>query len=814
MLLNWEEENKTQQQQETEKSVFEILEPVKLINEYEQKYTPLINQSNKAIVILGQNKDDLSIIAKYVKDKKLAVKSDDFGNFEFIGTSGHDKKIDIFNVPANKNQPNLMVYNSNYLNNNHSFAQSILNTFFLQKILDTKPTKFILVIKDIAIKNDQSTNTQNKLKELANILWEFTNLFETIDTDNNISVIFTDTINNKEPVQISNIFNEALKEKSLSEQQKSIIAKLASNSHFFPKPSNTPKYGKILKILYDKDYITPNKNNKITINDRNSEDILSAIKMINLEIKSNIDALKTEINRAWNKEKNTIFDPAKNQKLTQLIKILNDSQARDSKDKTIENFFKVSDELYPILQISKPESNLNSLINYLKYFSNINNNFQTSSNLINPLEWFDNLFSEVASYDIDRELFLAFIAKIESTKDSFYNKFNEAFQNFYNNIKNNKILDTAEVVNIFKLREFLTKIKNTDIKNLDDIKVNLKLGLLILSNNNISTEDITNFQKLINPAKEEYTQLLWAYIIGSITGISNEEINTVIYHKILNSKILPRQEIDTYNKLEELLKNAYDNISKKHKETRLLTSTYEETKEDKEEQFCKHQLAEIYCQKAKISTMTPDQSIELYKKAAKFGSVKANIKLGHIEFDKKNYSEALKYLYLTPDITGVSRAFEGLIDIQKSEIISKMKQSNIEDVKKLSLVLTKSYLAPASYFERQGLTKIARETQELTKLTFLHIIKATITSDEYNNSIILHNLYKCLSTLYSSLDTQLNFNKIAAKYKDLAQQFDNTEKDEFPYLLSLKDIPTGYNDDSSGMLGACYSSTDYSEKTI
>jgi len=309
MLLNWEEENKTQQQQETEKSVFEILEPVKLINEYEQKYTPIINQSNKAIVILGQNKDDLSIIAKYVKDKKLAVKSDDFGNFEFIGTSGHDEKIDIFNVPANKNQPNLMVYNSNYLNNNHSFAQSILNTFFLQKILDTKPTKFILVIKDIAIKNDQSTNTQNKLKELANILWEFTNLFETIDTDNNISVIFTDTINNKEPVQISNIFNEALKEKSLSEQQKSIIAKLASNSHFFPKPSNTPKYGKILKILYDKDYITPNKNNKITINDRNSEDILSAIKMINLEIKSNIDALKTEINRAWNKEKNTVVPP-------------------------------------------------------------------------------------------------------------------------------------------------------------------------------------------------------------------------------------------------------------------------------------------------------------------------------------------------------------------------------------------------------------------------------------------------------------------------------------------------------------------------
>ena len=85
------------------------------------------------------------------------------------------------------------------------------------------------------------------------------NLFESIDTGNNISVIFTDIINEKTQIQISNIFNEALKEKSFSEKQKSIIAKLTSNSYFFPKPSNKPKYGKILKILYDKDYITPNK---------------------------------------------------------------------------------------------------------------------------------------------------------------------------------------------------------------------------------------------------------------------------------------------------------------------------------------------------------------------------------------------------------------------------------------------------------------------------------------------------------------------------------------------------------------------------
>ncbi|MCC8406991.1 MAG: hypothetical protein LN560_05290 [Rickettsia endosymbiont of Sceptobius lativentris] len=143
-MLDWSKMTKTHQQQEIEKSVLEILEPVNLINEYEQKYAPIINQSNKAIVTLGPNKEDLNILTKFFKDKQLEVKSDQFGNFEFIGTSKHDDKIDIFNVPANKNQPNLMIYNSNYLNNNHSFAQSILNTFFLQKILDTKPTKFIL----------------------------------------------------------------------------------------------------------------------------------------------------------------------------------------------------------------------------------------------------------------------------------------------------------------------------------------------------------------------------------------------------------------------------------------------------------------------------------------------------------------------------------------------------------------------------------------------------------------------------------------------------------------------------------------------
>lgn len=129
-MLDWPKMTKTEQQQETEQSVFEILEPAKLINEYEQKYAPIINQSNKAIVILGPNKEDLNILTEFFKDKQLAVKSGDFGNFEFIATSKHDDKIDIFNVPTN---PNLMIYNSNYLNSNHSFAQSILNTFFYKR---------------------------------------------------------------------------------------------------------------------------------------------------------------------------------------------------------------------------------------------------------------------------------------------------------------------------------------------------------------------------------------------------------------------------------------------------------------------------------------------------------------------------------------------------------------------------------------------------------------------------------------------------------------------------------------------------------
>ena len=41
------------------------------------------------------------------------------------------------------------------------------------------------------------------------------------------------------------------------------------------------------------------------------------------------------------------------------------------------------------------------------------------------------------------------------------------------------------------------------------------------------------------------------------------------------------------------------------------------------------------------------------------------------------------------------------------------------------------------------------KAQKLTRKAFFDIITATITIDEYNNNITLHNLYKCLSTLYS-----------------------------------------------------------------
>ena len=149
------------------------------------------------------------------------------------------------------------------------------------------------------------------------------------------------------------------------------------------------------------------------------------------------------------------------------------------------------------------------------------------------------------------------------------------------------------------------------------------------------------------------------------------------------------------------------------------------------EEHCKCQLAEIYRQKAKISTITPNQSIELYKKAAELGSVKANIELG-----KKNYSEALKYLHLTPDVTGVLKAFESLINTHKSEIISKIQQGGIEDITKLSLVLTEAYLEQAKYFKNKGLTKLAGDAQELTRIAFFDIITATITIDEYNNNIL------------------------------------------------------------------------------
>ncbi|MFV0250775.1 MAG: hypothetical protein AB8U53_02910 [Rickettsia aeschlimannii] len=50
-----------------------------------------------------------------------------------------------------------LTYNSSYLDAANSSSESTIDKFFLQKILSTTPTKFILAIKNIETKNSNSS---------------------------------------------------------------------------------------------------------------------------------------------------------------------------------------------------------------------------------------------------------------------------------------------------------------------------------------------------------------------------------------------------------------------------------------------------------------------------------------------------------------------------------------------------------------------------------------------------------------------------------------------------------------------------------
>lgn len=155
------------------------------INRESQAYESVINTSNKAIIILSpdsekedQDKEDTkNIIVNFLKEGKLKLENNEYGELYFSKRSPRENIFDSFNQKSDK----YLTYKSTYLNNNSTPSESSIDKFFLQKILSTTPTKFILAVKNIETGGANSPNLQGNLKKLANILEKFTKLLENID---------------------------------------------------------------------------------------------------------------------------------------------------------------------------------------------------------------------------------------------------------------------------------------------------------------------------------------------------------------------------------------------------------------------------------------------------------------------------------------------------------------------------------------------------------------------------------------------------------------------------------------------------------
>ncbi|WP_231288712.1 hypothetical protein [Rickettsia rhipicephali] len=154
---------------------------IDLINKDSEKYESIIDRSNKAIIILGQEKEDLNLIANFLKDGELILESNKYGDWDFSKKSltASSNILDSFYIKNEK----YLTYNNNssYLDAANSSSESTIDKFFLQKILSTTPTKFILAIKNIETKNSNSSLVKANLEKLIGIFEQFTKLLRYID---------------------------------------------------------------------------------------------------------------------------------------------------------------------------------------------------------------------------------------------------------------------------------------------------------------------------------------------------------------------------------------------------------------------------------------------------------------------------------------------------------------------------------------------------------------------------------------------------------------------------------------------------------
>nr|WP_236682567.1 hypothetical protein [Rickettsia felis] len=278
--------------------------------------------------------------------------------------------------------------------------------------------------------------------------------------ESNLSIVVTDSPANNNNTRISKIIDDTIKLGNFSDEQKIIINKIKDSIYLLPQASEQAKDYKDLLNITDDNYIIPDEYNKITIDGENLTYILNSINVIDKEILISINEFKTYIEKKWkqNIESNLSFEDisAKTDKLKQLIDIVNCYKQLENNAKTIGSFLETVKKLNQLLETPKLENKLENLLNYLKYLSDIK--FSEKENLvtINSAKWFNDLFSNLGAYNIKEKLLESFKHTICKDKDSFYNKLNETIEKFYEDIKNNDVLDLKAINNIYNLKKLFT----------------------------------------------------------------------------------------------------------------------------------------------------------------------------------------------------------------------------------------------------------------------------------------------------------------------------------------------------------------------
>ncbi|HJD55462.1 MAG TPA: hypothetical protein LFW21_02200 [Rickettsia endosymbiont of Pyrocoelia pectoralis] len=787
---NAEEDTTMASEQETEEFIADMQEKqnfINSINKYSKEYETIISTSDKAIIILGEE-ENLNIIANFLKEGELKVECNEFGDWDFSQKSIGGNLIDNFPV---KNKIHL-TYKSIYLNNHNVPAISAIDKFLLQQILSRISTKFILTVKTIETKNYSSPNTQTELKNLANKLKQFINLLENVDINKfNLSIAFTDTPENKTTTHLAKIINEAIHIGHFSEKQKAIISKIFIYS--LPQASEqASNYKELLNITNNDKYIAPNK---ITVDGKNLEKFIDAIKS---EININIGEFKKLIEKTWKEEKSSVFKAIEDNlstnqtffsasnKSKELINIIENCKTINNSNNTIGTFVEIVKELNQVLKISESGYKLETFLNYLKYISNVKFLEEEKLALVNTTEWFNDLLNNLVSMDIKQELLESFKHTILNDKYSFYNKLNEAITKDYIYIKNNNLLNNKAVSNIYNLQKFFEFIKNPNIniKNLHNIQAylmkslenlpNIDNALLMTVNKNISNS-INSLKELIGAGiSEQEAKSLWQYITES-KFIKEISINfhKVISYKLLHNKILSDQEQHTYNLLEKFMIQSHESL----------------VLQGQQELLYKIQLAKIYCQKAQLYTSNgsidlSQDSIKQYEKAAKLGSIEANIKLGKMELYNGNYHKALEYFKNTNNLNYIKQAFGKLFELKESEIKNKAQEGDTADMVKSTLELATVCSDQVKIYKKYNLESLVKETLELIKITYLYAIAELeeIGSIKYYET--LNYMYKQLASKISESPIQHKFLKAAEEYKNLALEFNRTQNLEDDFILA------------------------------